>query len=440
MPCVSPAIIIVMKNSLKLLGICLLFLSLPMLAHSSNSASAQTETDVYVVEIDEDIKAGTVLAIDRAINLADKAGADYLIIELDTPGGLLGSTRQIVDSMLAAEMETVVYVPKAGGWALSAGAIIMLAADHAYLHPTASVGAAQPYSSGESNEVQDEKAVMTTASWVRGLAERKGRDPDIASSFVLDNLTLSGREAHEKGVAEGTAASLDEVLASLGVEDARVERIEPTLTSGFFNFLSHPFLVSLMLTLGGLSLVMAVRSGEFAFSTAVGVVLLLVGLWGIGIIEFSLIAVGLLIIGVLLVMIEMFDEPGFGIFGIGGIASIFVGVMTMNQEPFYAPRLLDAVSLSVLLTLAAGLAFFLFVGRAVAKSIKSKVATGPEALVGKTATASDRLDPKGGVKVDGENWTAELENGSPPVEKGDDCVIMGVKGNTLLVRTKSKKG
>lgn len=403
---------------------------------AGNDAKAQAQATVFVTEVNEDIKAGTVLQIERALRLADEAGADYLIIELDTPGGLLDSTRKIVDAMLAAETGTVVYVPKEGGWALSAGAIILLASDHAYLHPTASVGAAQPFSPGEGSEVQDEKAVKATASWVRGLAERKGRNPDIAESFVTENLTLSGQGAAEEGIADGTAESLEEVLDSLDVPGAHLERVEPTVTGGIFNFLSHPFLVSLLLTLGGLSLVMAVRSGEFAVSTGLGATLLLIGLWGMGVIEFSLIAIGLLSVGVILVMIEMFDEPGFGIFGVGGIAAIFAGVITMSQEPFYAPKLLDAVSLSVFATLAAGLAFFIFVGRAVGKTVRSKVTTGPEALTGKEAVVTEKLEPKGRVRVEGESWAAELEKGSASAKKGTKCVIIGVKGNTLLVRTK----
>jgi len=170
------------------------------------------QTDIVVLaEIDGEIKAGTHQYLKRVIRLAEEEKAEYLIIKLDTPGGLLQSTRDIADLLLATPVKTVVFVHKEGGWAYSAGTFILLAADLAFVNPTASIGAAQPVEMFGEAEVSD-KMMEGTVSWIRGLAEARERDPEIAEKFVRENLTLTGREAQEIGIIDGTARTLDELF------------------------------------------------------------------------------------------------------------------------------------------------------------------------------------------------------------------------------------
>jgi membrane-bound serine protease (ClpP class) len=427
-----------LRKSFLVLSILSVFLVL----FSANAVEAQDTAPVFTIEIRDDIKAGTVLDIQRAISQAESADASYLIIQLDTPGGLLQSTRTIVESMQRSSVPIVVFVDQPGGWAFSAGTIILLAADVAAVHPSASIGAAQPFTPEGGNEVQDEKAVEATISWVRGLAEDKDRSPDLAERFVSENLTLRGNDALEQNAIDSTAESLEALLVELDVaENERVE-LTPSVTARVLNILSSPFLVSLFLTLGSLAILLAIRSGEFEFSAAIGIILLLIGLWGIGVVEFTVLGVGLLLLGAVLVMIEVFDQPGFGLFGVGGILAILAGVFTLSEEPFYSPDIFSAANLIALVTLLLGIVALAFISRALAKSIKSQPVSGKEGLIGKEAEVVVELTPRGRVKVGTEEWQAELSSKRQKAPKGSKTCIIELRGNTLIVDkvTKDKGG
>ncbi|MBZ1345396.1 MAG: ATP-dependent Clp protease proteolytic subunit [Candidatus Nealsonbacteria bacterium] len=198
-----------------------------------------------IAEIDGEIKAGTLQYLKRVVREAEKAEAEYLIIKLDTPGGLLKSTRDIINLLLETKVKTVVFVHKEGGWAYSAGTFILLAADYAVVHPEASIGAAEPrIMAGEVMEA-DPKVVEGMASWIKSLAERNQRNPEIAEKFVRENLTLTGKEAKEVGVIDETARNLDELFLKLEISEPKITEIQPTPIERFFDLLSHPYLISL---------------------------------------------------------------------------------------------------------------------------------------------------------------------------------------------------
>jgi membrane-bound serine protease (ClpP class) len=396
-------------------------------------AHANSQTVAYQLDIRDDIKAGTALDVARAISRAEHNNAEHLIITIDTPGGLLQSTRDIVSSMSRSSVPISVYVDQPSGWAFSAGTIILMAADGAYVHPTASIGAAQPFSPEGGNEIQEEKAQEATAAWIRSLAIEKDRDADIAEKFVTENLVLAGDAALEAGVVDATPVDLTVLAGELGVSVGSIELIEPTLTGRVLNVLSDPFLVSLFLTLGSLALLLAIRSGEFEISGAIGIMLLLIGLWGIGVIEFGFLSVGLLVLGAVLIMIELFDEPGFGIFGVAGIVSIIAGTLTISEEPFFEPQLLSASGIIVIVTLLLALLLFGIISRALARSIRSKPSSGPESLRGRQAVVEEALQPAGRVIVDTESWRARLDDGRQRAKKGETVYIRSTEGNTLVV-------
>lgn len=408
--------------------------------HQSASAADAYDKTVFTLEIRDDIKAGTLVDVNRAIAQAEAASAEQLIIKLDTPGGLLDTTRSIVESIQASDVPITVYVDQPSGWAFSAGTIILLAADNAAVHPNASIGAAQPFTPEGGNEVQDEKTVEATVSWVRGLASETGRDADTAERFVRDNLTLRGNEAKDAGVADYTPETLEELLIELDLLNAEIVALSPSLTARTLNILSSPYLVSLFLTLGSLALLLAVRSGEFEFTAIIGIILLLIGLWGIGVIEFTVFGVGLIVLGVVLIVIEMFDQPGFGLFGVGGLLSVIAGAFSLSEEPFYRPDILSTAGIITLVTLLIGIAALGLISRTLVKSIKSQPVSGKEGLIGKDVVVLTKLDPRGRVRLRaGENWQAELSDRRRVMKKGQEGCIIDVVGNTLIVEHKKKK-
>jgi len=397
------------------------------------SIQAENQSEViYLAEIDGEIKAGTFQYLKRVIKLAEKEKADYLLIKLDTPGGLLKSTKDIVDLILATPVKIIVFVHKEGGWAYSAGTFILLAADYAISHPEASIGAAEPrIMAGEMVEA-DPKVVEGMASWIKSLAERSGRNSEMAEKFVRENLTLTGKEAKELKVIDETAKNLEEIFLKLEIFEPKIKEIFPTPIERFFDFLSHPYLISLFLTLGGLGLIFAFRTGEFELAGILGLLFLLIGLWGIGVIQFSIFGIALLLIGLFLLMAEIF-QPGFGVFGILGMISLILGIFTFEAEPFFSPKIFEAMTMVVLGAIISICILFVIIGRGVIKSLKEKPKTGPEALIGEVAEVIKTLDPIGQVEVKGEIWSAKSIDGKT-ISKGIKVEIVKIEGNTLMVK------
>lgn len=388
--------------------------------------------NIFLSEIDGEIKVGTFQYLKRVVREAEKEKAKYLIIKLDTPGGLLQSTKDIVDLILATPVKTIVFVHKEGGWAYSAGTFILLAADYAIVHPEASIGASEPRAMIGGQIEVDQKIVEGMASWIRSLAERNQRNPEIAEKFVRENLTLTGKEAKELGVIDDTARTLEELFSKLEISEPKIKKVFPTLIERFFDFLSHPYLISLFLTLGGLGLIFAFKTGEFGLSGILGVLFLLLGLWGMGIIQFSVLGILLILLGLFLLIMEVF-QPGFGIFGSLGIISLLFGIFTFSAEPFFSPRIFEAMTMVILGAVISIAILFVIIGRRVVKSLKEKPKTGPEALIGLKAKVIKELSPLGQVEIRGEIWQAESLEGST-ISKGVKVEVIKIEGNTLYVK------
>ncbi len=385
-------------------------------------------SSVYVAEIDGEIKAGTVQYVNRVIMEAESDDASHLILMIDTPGGLLDSTRKIIDSLDRSSLDTVVFVNKSNGWAYSAGTFILLAADHAFVHPEASIGAAEPRIMGDNGK--DDKMTEAMASWIGSLATRKERDADTARRFVTENLTMTGNEALEAGVIDGVASDLNEIFAILGMIEPETVLVRPNLFETVFDVLSHPYLVSLFLTLGMLGLVFAFRTGEFEIAGVLGAILLAIGLWGTGVINFSTLGIILLALGIFLLAVELLGDPGFGALGILGVVSLSLGIFNFGAEPLLAPRIFDFVTLFTIGVLSSLLILFMVIGKGVAGTFKRGPTTGPESMIGKKGKALGPIDPFGRVEVDKESWAAMSKD---RIEKDSFVEVVGIKGNTLEV-------
>lgn len=418
-----------MKKTISAIFLVLgLFLSFSAINSQSNNQL------IFLAEIDNEIKTGTFQYLKRVVSLAEKEQAEYLIIEMDTPGGLLQSTKDIVDLFLTVpsrQFQTVVFVHKEGGWAYSAGTFILLAADYAIVHPEASIGAAEPRQiTGEVMET-DPKLVEGMASWIKSLAERNQRNPEIAEKFVRENLTLTGREAKDAGFIDDTARNLDELFLKLEITEPEIRRIQPTPIERFFDFLSHPSLISLFLTLGGLGLIFAFRTGEFELTGILGLLFLLIGLWGMGTIQFSVFGIILILLGLFLLIVEVF-QPGFGIFGGLGIVSLVLGIFVFEAEPFLSPRIFESMTMVVLGAVGAIGILFIIITKGAVKALKAKPKTGSETLIGLEAEVVKALNPFGQVALRQEIWRAESIDGKSIAEKSKVRVIK-TEGNTLFV-------
>lgn len=378
--------------------------------------------EVYLADVDGTINAGVSKYLERVIERGNRENAELIVINLNTPGGLLTSTENIVEDILNSDVETVVFIHKEGGWAYSAGTYLLMASDVAVMHPHASVGAAQP-------KPEDNKTTNAMVSWISTLAERKNRNSSLTKKFVSENLALSGKEALEKEVIEYTARDLPRLLSQLNVTSPEIKKEEMNPQEKIFSVLSHPQLVSLIFLVGILGIFFIFKTGDLELSF-IPLVALIIAFWSFGTIQFSWMGAGLILLGLGLLFLEIL-EPGLSIFGIGGTITILLGFLTIDAEPLYTPSLFNEITMFVLGMALAMIIFFLIVAQKVSRSLREKVKTGAETLIGKKGEVIEKLDPRGRVKVNGETWAAV---GDKKIGKEEKVKILKVDGNTLKVK------
>jgi membrane-bound serine protease (ClpP class) len=423
---------------------------------------------VYVLDADGVVNPSLVSYIDRGISRAEDDGAAACIIELNTPGGLLSSTEDIVSRISRAEVPVVVYVPR-GGWAASAGAFITFAADVAAMGPGSVIGASTPISGGGDDLSDDErnKAVNLASQWMKSIAEEHGRNEQAAMAAVTHAASFSPGEASGTAPLSGEnqrilreeygleVEYLDPPLiddAGAGNIEELIERLEAgiTLASGegfglpadldirylkmsalerFLYAISDPNIAYILLSIGSLGVLVELLHPGTILPGVIGAACLLLAIYSLGILGANYAGIILIVLGFALFIAEAFT-PTFGLFTAGGIVALVVGSVILFSGTSYAidPWLI-AVVVAVLTAIA-----LLFV-TAIIRAYGRRVTTGKEGLVGQTAVARTALEPKGMVFVEGEIWSATVEEGR--VEPGEEVTVTQVEGLKLKVRKKS---
>ena len=413
------------KCALPLIIFTLLFMPL-------GTEAVEEKGKVVIVEVDSEIKAGTAQFIKRTLAEAEKQGADLYLINLNTPGGLLKSTEEITRELLDSEVKTAVFVDKAGGWAFSAGTFILISAEVAAAHPESSIGAAQPRLLGLAEvATPDEKIIEASVSWIRSLAAARERNKDVAEKFVRENLTLGGKEALDEGIVDFTPISTEGLLANLDLDGSELTYLHPSLVESLLSFFSTPQIASLLLTIGGLGIILVFRTGEFETLGIIAIIGLLLGLWGLGAISLSVLGVAFLVVGALLLLVEI-TNPGFGIFGIAGTVSILFGVLFFGQEPFSAPVLARTTTYLALGAALAAALVFLFAGRLSVGALRSTAKSGMESYIGKVGVVLEKLEPYGRIQIDSEDWRAKSI--AKKINRRQKVKVVSFSGNTLVVK------
>ena len=303
-----------------------------------NHSAAQGEPagfgPVYVVDISGNIDLGLAPYLDRVLRDAAEADASVVVVRIDTPGGRLDAVLQMRDSLLDSAVRTVAFIDST---AFSAGALVALACEDIYMTPDAVMGAATPVA-GSTGEVADEKTISAVRSTFEATAEVRSRDPQVAAAMVDPEveveglieqgrlLTLTVAQAVQVGYADGVVASQSALLAELGLTG--IEKIEttPSLAERLVRILTNPVLASLLLMVGMLALIADLASGGTGLGVVIGIGLLGVFFWGhmlAGLSGWE--DVALVALGLVLIAVEFFVVPGFGVPGILGLASLLGG-------------------------------------------------------------------------------------------------------------------
>jgi membrane-bound serine protease (ClpP class) len=417
----------------------LALIGISSLAQSQGPSSAHVD----LIVIDGSINPAVDDFIRESIAGAKSNGARALIIQLDTPGGLLSSTRTIVKEILGAPVPVIVYVAPSGAGAGSAGVFITLSAHIAAMAPGTNIGAAHPVASGgqEVKGVMGEKIENFTASFSETIARQRGRNAEWAIQAVRKSVSITEKEALKLNVidivakdiddllkqSDGRKVDLDGRLQTLSVKDAKVIRHEMNLKDRVINIIADPNIAYLLLMAGILGLYMEFSHPGVIFPGVAGAVCLILALISLQVLPFNYAGLFLIVLGVALLIGEAF-VPSFGVLGIGGVISLALGSFllfdTQNSDL--------GVDRSIVFTGVATLASFVFaISYLVYRSQKSKPTLGWEGLLGQIGEVKARLNPAGKVFVHGEYWNAEAD---AEVDVGEKVEVVGYQGMSLKVR------
>ena len=437
-----------LKSSKPLLLRCGLFLALVIGALSVLAQPKEPAVPrVDLIVIDGGINPAVDDFIRESIARARSKGARALIIQLDTPGGLLTSTRSIVKDILGAPVPIIVYVAPSGAGAGSAGVFITLAAHIAAMAPGTNIGAAHPGAGGgqEVKGVRGEKIENFTASFSEAIAEKRGRNTEWAIQAVRRSVSITEKEALKKNVIDIVAKDIDDLLRQaegkkvdldgrdqvLSFAGARVERFEMGLKQKILNTLSDPNIAYLLLMAGILGLYMEFSHPGVIFPGVAGGICLLLALTSFQILPINYAGLLLMLLGIALLIGEAF-LPSFGVLGIGGAISLGLGSLLL----FDTESSDLVVDRSIIFTAVATLsAFMVLVGYLVFKSQKKKPTLGMEGLLGEIGEVKVGLNPTGKIFVHGEYWNAE---GDGEIALGEKVRVVGVEGMTLKVQRLSE--
>ncbi|MCS7234674.1 MAG: nodulation protein NfeD [Armatimonadota bacterium] len=401
---------------------------------------------VYRIRVEGVISPASSMYISRAIREAHAAGAAALVVELDTPGGLLKSTDDITKAILSSPVPVIVYVAPPGARAASAGVFVVYAAHVAAMAPTTNLGAATPVAVGGEQETESQRTMIRKATEdavakIRTLARRRGRNAEWGERAVRQAAALPSEEAVRMDVVDLLASDVHDLLARvdgrtvevlgasrvLRTRGARVVDVGMDLRERFLDLLAEPNVGLILMTVAIYGILFELNNPGAVLPGVVGAIALILALASFAILQVNYAGLALIALGIALLMAELF-VPGFGILGVGGIVAFILGgiLLTSNQEPY----LRASVPLVVGLGLATG-AFFLFALGAGVRAQRRQPASGPQALVGRVGLAKTDVDGQGLVLVAGEDWSAEAEE---PVRAGERVRVVGVEGLRLRVR------
>jgi len=426
----------------------ILFLAtLSAMAFISSVVNADS-SDIEILSVDGTIVPVVANYLDRGISRAEANESIACIIELNTPGGLLNATEDIVQRILNAKVPIVVYVSPSGGWAASAGTFITIAAHVAVMAPGTSIGAAHPVAVGEEMpEEVSKKVTEYSSAWIRSIAEIRGRDVEQAELAVSESKSFTASEAVETRLVDFQANDLESLIHQLNgrkvtlasgkevvidTTDYVLIRNEMNAIERFLHVISDPNIAYIMLSLATIGLITEISNPGLIFPGVVGGICLFLAFYSLGVLNAYWAGVLLILLAFGLFVAELFT-PAFGILTAGGLTSLVFGSLVLfSHTP--AMEVNRGLIAGVTVVIAA---FVIFVVSAVVRGQRRRAATGAEALVGKVAVAKTPLDPKGTVLVDGEHWTATVDSGK--VEPGEEVTVIEVEGLKLIVTKKKTK-
>ncbi len=410
------------------------------------TAFARGAEKVATIKIEGTIGPTTAAYIARAISEAEKQNAQCLIIQLDTPGGLLESTKTIVQSFLASPVPTVVYVSPSGGTATSAGCFITLAADVAAMAPATTIGAAHPVQMGggggeqKPDDTMKEKMANYAISYIETIAEKRHRNVEWARSSVKESASITADKALELNVVELIATDMNDLLTKLhdrevngrklNTSGATIVDVKMSAQERVFQMLWRPEVMFILMLVAVYGIMGELSNPGAIIPGVLGVIALIISLYMAAVLPVNIAGVALIALALVLFVTDIFT-PTSGILTVGGVIAFLLGSLMLfdSAEPYFRLSLGYIIPATVLTVL-----FFVFVVGKGLRAQRLPVQSGAEMMIGQTTDALGPIDATSGkVFIEGEYWNAVSDS---PVSAGQPVEIVRRTGLTLHVKPK----
>ena len=413
-------------------------------AQSTPSASA------LVIDVDGVINQVKARFIERALVEAQETGAVLLVIRLDTPGGLLSSTRDIVELLLGSPVPTAVYVHPSGARAGSAGTFITAAANFAVMAPGSNIGAATPVSgTGQDlDETLASKVENDAAALIRSIAQQRGRNAELLEATVREAASYTAQEAADGNVVDFIAEDLDGLLAqidgltadtsedqvvmeTLGISSIEFEK---SFLENLLELLADPNVSFMLFTLGGLGIIIELFNPGLLVPVIVGVICLILAFVGVGNLPVNWAGVALILLAIALGGAEVV-VAGFGILGVASVVSLIIGGLLLFAQFGESSPTLPYIGVNRWLLVGVSVASgttVIYLARQAVKSRRDRPEEATAAIVGQTGSVTIAMQPRGAVRVANDTWTAMSSDGSH-IEAGEQIRVVSVDGLMLIV-------
>ncbi len=405
--------------------------------------SAASANSIVKIRIDDTIQPITAEYIDRAIEHARQTNADAVLIELSTPGGLLDSTRSIIQTILASPVPVIIYVAPSGARAASAGFFILEAADVAAMAPGTNTGAAHPVTLGgeKMDDTMKAKVENDSAAFMRSYVGPRGRNVQLAETAVRESKSWTDQEALQQHLIEIVARDQSDLLRQIDGRTIKrfdgktvklhlaadsVDELPMTLKQRILDFLLDPNIAFLVLAVGALALYAEFNHPGAIVPGVVGVVFILLALFALNLLP-TRYASFTLIIGAFVLFALEAKFATHGVLGLGGIALLTIGGLLLVDGPIPQMRVQIWTALGVSVPLGIITVFLMTIAL---RARRSKVVTGLQGMIGAVGEARTDIDPEGKVFVQGELWNAHARS---RVSLGEQVVVRNVEGLELEV-------
>ncbi|MCL5123818.1 MAG: nodulation protein NfeD [Deltaproteobacteria bacterium] len=397
---------------------------------------------VFLLDINGTINPALSDYISKGIEKAEKSKANCLIIRMDTPGGVLSTTKTIIKDMINAKLPVVVFVAPGGSSAASAGALITVCADVAAMAPGTNIGAAHPVAGGgqEIDAAMSEKIMNDITAYIRGIVLEKGRNAEWPEKAIRESVSITAQEALNLKVIDLIADSIPDLLKKLDgrkvekddqeyvlkTDDAKIERIIPGLRFKILDVIANPNIAYILMMVGSLGIMMELFNPGLIFPGVAGGICLLLSFFALQVLPVNYVGILLIILSLILFILEI-KIQSFGLFSIGGIISLTLGSVMLFDSGESTMRVSWGVIIPTVIAISS---FFIFVLGLVIKAWMHRPRTGQQGMAGEVGVAITDIDPTGKVLTRGEYWNARSDVRIP---KGSAVRVAKVKDLEITV-------